>query len=314
LFAIPLWLVDTQIYNILIYTFLYAFYASSWSIIGIYAGQISIGHAAYFGVGAYTSILLSIHFNITPWLGMFVGGLFGAILAFLTGLICFRLGGLFYIFVTLSFAEIVRIIMLHPLRGLSGGEEGIPFSLGYNSLYHLQFVEKWPYYLLTLFMMLIMVPILKKIGNSKFGYCLKAIGEDKEAAESIGIDSYKYKLIAACISGFFSAIGGAVYVNFLNYIGVSDVFNVMMSITPIIISFIGGPGPFGPIIGSFILTPITIYLVLMLGGAARGIHNIVYALILIIIVMFFPEGIKEPLQKKVYNPIRKRLLLAKLSK
>jgi len=307
LFTIPLWVVNPLILNILIYTFLFAFYVGSWNIIGKYAGQISVGHAAYFGLGAYISVWLSIYYGISPWFGMFVGGVTAAFLAFLIGLVSFRLAGLFYIFATLGFAEVVRIAFLHPLKGLSGGEEGIPFSLGRTSLYHFQFVERWPYYFIALVMMLIVILILQKIENSKLGYYLLAIREDQEAAESIGIDIFKYKLIAASMSGFLSALAGTFYVHFLGYIGVTDVFGIMVSIQPIIISWIGGAGAFGPVVGSFILTPTIMYLVLMLGGAARGLHTFIYAVILIVIVMFLPEGITGPLYRKIYRPLRERL-------
>jgi branched-chain amino acid transport system permease protein len=307
LFTIPLWVEDPLVLNIFIYTYVHAFYAGSWSISGRYCGQISLGHALYFGLGAYIPFWLCRYYDISPWLGMFGGGIASAFLAFLIGLVCFRLVGLFYIFGTFAFAEVVRIIFLHPIKEVSGGEQGIPFSLGYTSTYHFQFVEKWPYYIIALSMMLIVIYILQKIERSRLGYCFKAISEDEDAAEAIGISKFKYKLIAVSISAFLSALAGTFYVHFLGYVGVNDVFGVMVSILPIMISWIGGGGAFGPVVGAFIITPVSMYLVLMLGGTLSGLHNLIYASILIFIVMFLPEGVTEPLHKRVYLPFKEQV-------
>jgi branched-chain amino acid transport system permease protein len=156
-------------------------------------------------------------------------------------------------------------------------------------------------------MMLIVIYILQKIERSRLGYCFKAISEDEDAAEAIGISKFKYKLIAVSISASLSALAGTFYVHFLGYVGVNDVFGVMVSILPIMISWIGGGGAFGPVVGAFIITPVSMYLVLMLGGTLSGLHNLIYASILIFIVMFLPEGVTEPLHKRVYLPFKEQV-------
>ena len=299
LFTMPLWVSDPAILTIFIYTFFYAFYGGSWSIIGKYGGQISLGHAVCFGLGAYISVWLNLYYGISLWLGMFVGGVVGALAIFLIGLVCFRLRGLFFILTTLAFAEVLRVIFNYPLNPLTNGDEGI-------ALFKLQFIEKWPYYFIALAMMLSIIFILQRMEKSKLGYYLAAIREDQEAAESIGINTVKYKSIALTISGFLSALAGTFYVHFLGWIGVTDVFGIMVSIQPIIISWVGGSGVFGPIVGSFIVTPISMFLALSLGGAVRGLNHIVYAVTLIFIVMFMPEGVTGVLSRKVYHPLRKR--------
>lgn len=300
LFTIPLWVSDPAILTILIYTFLNAFYGASWSIIGKYGGQISLGHAVCFGLGAYVSVWLNQYYDISLWLGMFAGGVVAAFTMFLIGLVSFRLRGLFFILTTLAFAEVVRVIFNYPLNPLTNGDEGI-------ALFRLQFMEKWPYYFIALAMMLSIIFILWRIEKSKLGYYLAAIREDQEAAESIGINSVKYKSIALTISGFLSALAGTFYVHLLGWIGVTDVFGIMRSIEPIIISWVGGAGVFGPIVGSFIVTPMSMFLALSLGGAVRGLHHIIYAVTLIFIVMFMPEGVIGVLSRKIYHPLRKRL-------
>ena len=300
LFTIPLWVSDPAILTIFIYTFLNAFYGASWSIIGKYGGQISLGHAVCFGLGAYISVWLNQYYDISLWLGMFAGGAVAALTMFLIGLVSFRLRGLFFILTTLAFAEVVRVILNYPLNPLTNGDEGI-------ALFRLQFMEKWPYYFIALAMMLLIMIILHRIEKSKLGYYLAAIREDQEAAESIGINPVKYKSIALVISGFLSALAGTFYVHLLGWIGVSDVLGIMRSIEPIIISWVGGAGVFGPIVGSFIITPVSMFLALSLGGAVRGLNHIIYALILIFIVMFMPEGVTGVLSRKVYHPLRKRL-------
>lgn len=299
LFTLPLWVSDPAILTILIYTFLYAFYAGSWSIIGKYGGQISLGHAVCFGLGAYIPVWLHLYYGISPWLGMFAGGVVGALAIFLIGLVCFRLRGLFFILTTLAFAEVMRIVFNYPLASLTHGDEGI-------ALFHLQFAEKWHYYFIALGMMLLIMFILQRIEKSKLGYYLAAIREDQEAAESIGINSVRYKSIAVAISGFLSALGGTFYVYFLGWIGVTDTFGIMVSIQPVIISWVGGAGVFGPVIGSFIVTPISMFLALQLGGLVRGLHEMIYAVILILIVMFMSEGVSGPLSRRVYRPLAER--------
>lgn len=299
LFTIPLWVSDPAILTIFIYTFLYAFYGGSWSIIGKYGGQISLGHAVCFGLGAYISVWLNQYYDISLWLGMFVGGAVAALIFFLIGLVCFRLRGLFFILTTLAFAEVLRVIFNYPLNPLTHGDQGI-------ALFHLQFIEKWPYYFIALAMMISIILILQRLEKSKLGYYLAAIREDQEAAESVGINTIKYKSIALTISGFLSALAGTFYVHLLGWIGVTDVLGIMVSIQPIIISWVGGSGVFGPVVGSFIVTPISMFLALSLGGAVRGLQHIIYAVILIFIVMFMPEGAIGVLSRKVYHPLRKR--------
>jgi branched-chain amino acid transport system permease protein len=307
--CIPVFIRDVTVLNILVYTFLFAYYSGSWSIIGKYAGQISLGHAIFFGVGGYITVWLYIYCNISPWLGMLVGGLISGLLAMPIGFVCFRLKGLFFILATFGFAQIIYIIFLTPLAFLSGGAQGIPFALGYESVYAFQFISKIPFYYITLIMMVLLSYGLYTMEKSKFGYYLKAICEDEDAASSIGIHTLKYKLFALFVSSFLTALAGSVYVQFLTYVSSDDVFHVSRSITPIVISWVGGSGFFGPVLGSFVVVPITQLLVNLLGGlVAPGFHQLIYGAILILMVRFAPEGIIGAFVGKFYNPLVEKLL------
>ena len=149
---IPVITQNVIILNILIFTLFYAYYAGSWSILGRYAGQISLGHAAYFGLGVYIPTLLFLNYNVSPWFGMFVGGFFAAIFAILIGYPCFRVRGVFYLFTTFAFAEVLRIFFI-VFRDITGGSAGIFVPLLGDSPYYFQFNSKIPYYYIILVML-----------------------------------------------------------------------------------------------------------------------------------------------------------------
>lgn len=301
--AIPILAPDPVILRIFYFTFWYAFFAGSWHILGRYAGQLSIGHAAFFGIGAYVTTLLLEYFGITPWAGMFLGAALAAGVAILIGFPCFRLRGLYYALITLAFGEVVRIILL-TWKGVTHGPLGIFIPHIGDSLFYFQFTSKVPYYYSMLALMLVLIFVLIRIERSKLGFYLAAIREDEDAATSLGVNAFKYKLIAAGISAFFAALAGFFYINYLFYIDPYDV-NIMRSIDPVIISFVGGSSAFGPIIGSFILTPIAEVLTIMLGGKMPILRHIAYGSILIVVLLTIPEGLSTPILRAYNSLVRK---------
>ncbi len=276
--------------DILTMSFLFGALSLSWNILGGYGGQFSLGHAGFFGIGAYTSILLLIHYHVNPWLGMVIGGAFTAIIGGLIFYPCFRLRGIFFALATLAFQEVVKISAIH-FRGLTGGAMGIslPFKAG---LAHMMFRGKTGYMIISLSFMILIALVTLAIQRSRFGYKLIALREDEDATETLGIDTSRCKLIAAMISAFFTGSLGTFYVHYTSLIDPQSVFDMMLSVEFVILAILGGVGTvLGPILGAFALIPIDALMRGYLGQAQQGVSFFAYGMLLIIVVIFLPRGI-----------------------
>ncbi|MCD6473105.1 branched-chain amino acid ABC transporter ATP-binding protein/permease [Candidatus Aerophobetes bacterium] len=270
-------------------TFLFAALAEAWNLTGGFAGQASLGHTAFFGIGAYTSSILYLNFGFSPWLGMLAGGGLAVLIAVVIGYPCFKLKSHFFVIATISIGEVLRRVTSY-WAGLTGGGKGllIPFKPEIGSFI---FRDKTPYIYIALTLMLISILITYIIRKSRLGFYLISLRENQDAAESLGINTSRCKLIAFVISAFFTGIGGTFYAQYLLFIDPTSVFSLSFSIQLVLLSIIGGLGTIiGPIIGSFILTPLDSLLRGWFGGLT-GFNFVVYAIILIIAVIYFPQGI-----------------------
>ena len=198
--------------HILIMTFLFAYLSRSWDLIGGYAGQFFLGPVAMFGIGGYTSTLLSVHLGLPPWIGMLIGGMLGTIVGVLLCYVSFRFGlkGIYFGLATLTFPEICRVIVLN--LDVFGGVNGIliPFQerSALGALLYMQFDGKLPYYFLSFLMMLLSLYVMHRIQQSRSGYYYMALRENEEAAEAVGVDTLRYKLLVTGIGCFFSRSAG----------------------------------------------------------------------------------------------------------
>lgn len=302
---IPLLIRNTTILHIIIYMFFFAYFAMAWAILGAFLGQLSLGHAAFFGIGAYTSTLLFINFGVSPWLGMLVGGAFAGVVGILIGIPTFRLRGAFYALATLALAETMRyVVTAIEITGGSGGL-GVPWEG--VSILDFAFISKVSYYYIMGALLLVIMLSVHKIRNSKVGFRFRAIRGDEEAASSVGINVFKYKLIGAGISAFFTGMLGTFYVQYTRFIDPHSGFGLWRSMDPIIYAVLGGPGVLGPIVGSFILTPISESLIVLLGGEYGYIKMMIYGAILIGVLLFRPQGIVG-LLRRGWRRISQRLL------
>jgi branched-chain amino acid transport system permease protein len=276
--------------QIFILIFLYGAAAAAWNVIGGYGGQVSLGHVAFFGIGAYTTALLYNNFGISPWIGMVAGAILSAVVAGLVSYPCFRLRGPFFTLATLAFAEVLRLICIWA-RPVTGGQVGVTI-LFRPSFANMQFIGKAPYYYIAFFIMLFILLVCVRIERSKFGYCLAALKEDHDAAEALGVNTARCKLYAMAISGFLTAICGAFYTQLLLFIEPHSVFASSLSNQFAMMAVVGGAGTaIGPIIGSFIMTPLNELLRGALGGSFMGLNFVIFGLILILVVTFMPNGI-----------------------
>lgn len=277
--------------TVFIFIFFYAYLAQAWNIVGGYAGQLSAGHAAFVGVGAYASALLSVQAGLTPWVGMFVGGALSALLGAVIGYLGFRFGlrGFYFVLLTVAFAEICRISALN--TDAVGGALGYYITFTGNPR-QFQFQRNWGYYYVALGFMLAATLIVAWIERLRFGAYLTAIRQDESACEALGVDTFRYKMLAMVISSFLTGVGGTFYAFYLFSLQPNAVFGIPLSVEIITRVIVGGTGTvLGPIIGSFILSPLAelsrTYLAV---GGLTGAHLIVYGVLLIAVVLFVPQG------------------------
>jgi branched-chain amino acid transport system permease protein len=287
---LPLLLRNPFFLSLLIMVFFWGTLASAWNLLGGFAGQISLGHTAFFGIGAYASTILFLDFGVSPWLGMLAGAAISISVGIAIGYPCFRLTSHFFALATIAFAEVLSLIASY-WRGLTKGGVGllIPFSPG---LKNFMFEEKTSYAYVALAMMLGVIFVSYHIKKSRFGFYLNAIGQDQDAAESLGVNTHRCKMICFVISILFTSLAGTFYAQYFLFIDPETSFSLPLSIQLALLSIIGGLGTvFGPIIGAFVLTPLDVFLRGWLGGISAGLNFIVYGVILIIAVIYFPYGI-----------------------
>jgi branched-chain amino acid transport system permease protein len=282
--------------DVILLSFMWAGLALAWNIAGGYAGLISLGHAAFFGIGAYTSSILTTKFGITPWIGMWVGALAAATLGVALTLICARLRGPFFILSTLAAAEVVRIGALN-WTDVTGGAEGL-MILPTPSVAHMVFTSKMTYAATMLVYMVASYVLAKCLEGSRYGYYLFAIRDDEDAASAAGVNPLLARTGAMCVSAFLAAIGGSLFAQYFLFLDPNNVISPELSFQFALITALGGLGTaIGPVLGAFVITPLSDVLRSYFGGGAAGLHLAIYGAILIVVMLYFPSGIAGALSQ-----------------
>jgi branched-chain amino acid transport system permease protein len=288
--------IPSSLRDVILLSFLFGGLALAWNIAGGYAGLISFGHAAFFGVGSYTSTILLVHYGITPWIGIWIGGaiagFFGAILA----LICARLRGPFFILSTLAFAEVIRIGALN-WPSLTGGPEGLsimpmpdPGSMVFGS--------KATYASLMLGYLVVVYAITKALESSRFGYYLFAIRDNEDAASAAGVNPLLGRTLAMALSAALTGVGGSLFAQYFLYLDPTYVISPELSFQFALLPAVGGLGTaIGPVLGSFLITPLSELLRSYFGNSAAGLHLVIYSLGLVVVMLYFPSGLAGALTK-----------------
>lgn len=285
----PLGLQHPVFLHTMILVFLYGFMSMGWNILGGYTGQTSLGHAVYFGLGAYTSTLLMRWFELSPWLGMIAGILVAVSIALVVSYPCFRLGGHYFAIATICLGEIARIAFIN--WDLVGGATGLELPLRY-SFSAFQFESKIPYYYIALGFLLGSLALTAAIERSRIGYYFRAIKMDQDAARSLGINTSRYKLMAMAFSTGITAAAGTFYAQFVLYIDPESVFASHISVLMCLIAVLGGTNSkWGPLIGALVLVPLQEITRFLWGGAGHGIDLILYAVLIMVIAAFQPAGL-----------------------
>lgn len=322
--VMPLGLSGSALLHVFVLIFFFGFMSQAWNIVGGFAGQLSIGHAAFFGIGAYVSTICYVHLGLTPWAGMLVAAGVTAAFGAGLGMVSFHYGlkGPFFALVTVAFAEITRLVLLH--WEFVGAANGIllPFAPE-PTFWQFQFRDKEPYYYIALAMMLCSIGLVAWIARSRFGYYLHAIRQDEDAAEAVGVPTKRCKIQAIALSAALAGMGGTFYAQYTQYIVPDDMVVGRVSVEILLGAVIGGAGTvMGPIIGAFILIPVgeatrvifegggtgislanligrdmpfadkfLAYLDYLAGGGGGGLALILYGILLMAVVLGMPGGV-----------------------
>ncbi|MFC3959761.1 branched-chain amino acid ABC transporter permease [Halovivax cerinus] len=277
--------------HVLIYVFIFAAFGHSWNVLGGYTGQLSFGHAVFFAVGAYAPMILFVFYDISPIIGIWIGGLLGAFIALCVGAVTFRLQGHYFAMGTLAIALIFRQLFIRwewiqASRGISMPLEDI------GTLVSLTFTSREPYfYLIGAFALAVTVAVYV-IDGSKLGLYLKAINMDEELAENAGLNTFYYKMYASGISGFIAGVTGGLYALYSTFVDPNSVLDLFRNIEPVIVALIGGAGTvLGPVIGAFLFVPIHEYSRSLLSGPYTGLGWVVMGIVIVALAIFRPGGV-----------------------
>jgi branched-chain amino acid transport system permease protein len=258
---------------------------------GGYAKQLSLGHAAYFGLGAYTSTILEIRFGISPWLGMVAGGVVAMLASLPIGWLCFRLRGPYFAIATIATAQVLMLLFLK-FRDFAWGAEGTTIPNFGDAPLMMQFDDKSSYYYVALGLLALGLIITYRIEHSWMGYYLVAIGEDEDAAEAVGVNAPRIKRDIYMISAFLTALAGTFYVQYIYFIDPATAFSFNISVEAALVSIVGGIGTlWGPVVGTVLLETTSALLQSWLGSSAGGVQLTVYSLILIAVILWRPSGL-----------------------
>jgi branched-chain amino acid transport system permease protein len=312
--SVPFWVESPYALQVMILIFLAVIQGESWNVLGGYAGQYSVGHAAYFGMGAYVTVMLLQFKQVAPWYGVWAAVAAAVALGVAIGAITFRLRGPYFVLASIAMAEIVRLITLN-WKELTNGAEGIlvsdlpPLAVGGHLV--TDFSTKVPFYWIGLALAAITIGVNWWVQHSKLGYYLQAIREDQDAAHSLGIPLTRYKNYALAISAFFTAFAGALYGLNVGFVDTA-VQSVEVSVQIVLICIIGGIGTIpGPVVGALVLVPLSEALrsnLIAEGLFKLGVdetsrtglflkenlahaHLLIYGLLVVVVILFMPDGV-----------------------
>ncbi|WP_424627839.1 branched-chain amino acid ABC transporter permease [Bradyrhizobium sp. SYSU BS000235] len=288
--------VAPSLLDVIVLSFLFAGLALAWNIAGGYAGLISFGHSAFFGVGAYTSTILLTRYDLTPWIGIWAGAIIAAVFGSFLAVICARLRGPFFILSTLAFAEVVRIVALN-WASLTGGAEGLSIP-PMSTVAGMVFASKSAYAALMLGYLVAVYSITKALEASRFGYYLFAIRDNEDAAGAAGVNPLMGRAAAMALSAALTGIGGSLFAQYFLYLDPTYVISPELSFQFALLPAVGGLGTaIGPVLGSFLITPLSELLRSYFGNSAAGLHLVIYSLGLLVVMLYFPSGLAGALNK-----------------
>lgn len=288
LIAYPL--VSDSLYyqNMLILTFVLAIGAVGWNIMGGYAGYISLGNSAFIGLGAYTTAILSVHQQVSPFVGCLVGGMVSAVAAAVLSLVTRRTRGMYFVIVTFVTLLLLALVTT-TWTDLTGGSKGLALPLPTWDLSY----QNWPFYYPLLALLIVSVAVSALVQRSKFGLGLIAIRDNEDKAAGIGLRTALYKMLAFVLGGLFLGIAGGIYAYDVSFLNASAVFDIVTSVLIVLAALLGGRGSlWGPVVGAFLLEPLANFTSTGIGGENAGaIRLLIFGGLLGAVVLFLPRGV-----------------------
>jgi branched-chain amino acid transport system permease protein len=264
--------------------------STAWNIVGGYAGQLSLGHTIFYGLGGYTTALLIQQFGLTPWLGMFVGAAVSTLVAVCIGYPCFRLRGPFFSLATIAFLEVIRLLVIH-FHGFTGGSAGliVPLQIGWPWMI---FQEKMNYLYIAFGLLLLTLVVSAAIRASRLGFYLTAVREREDAAQAAGVNNAQVKLYAVMISAALTSLIGSFHAMYMTFLEPATMFSLATAVEIAMFALIGGLGTVaGPLLGTVFVVPIAEAARGWLGASANGLHGLVYGTVLVLMTLTLPGGL-----------------------
>jgi branched-chain amino acid transport system permease protein len=288
--ACPLVLGEGYHLHLVIMSLIFSIVAASLGLIVGYAGMLSLGHTAFFGIGAYVSALLYLHFGIPLWGGMIAAAVVSALAAWLLGRVILGVRGHRFVIVTIAFAEIMRLIAYNWID-VTRGPQGLPGVMA-PQIGGVDFNAKTNFYYLALVVAVICIGLMTRIARSPLGWGFQALRENEQLGESIGIGAFRHATLVFVIGGFFAGIGGALYAHYLNIVS-PDVFFFSNMTMWLVMVVMGGLGTIaGPVAGAFLFTALPEYL-----RVAADFRLVFFGTLLILAVLFFPRGLAQVVER-----------------
>jgi branched-chain amino acid transport system permease protein len=289
---VPLVIRDAFFLDSLVLILLWGALSAAWNVAGGYAGQVSIGHASFFGIGAYAGALMVTRFSKSPWLGMILGVVVSIGAGLVIGFLSNRLKGPYFALSTIALSQVL-LIAVSRWRGFTAGGEGIPvpYRPGFATL-GLGHVA-WVY--MALAVAIIYYGVEVYLEHSRIGYQLAGVREDEDAAEALGIATRRLKVIAVTVSAALTSVCGTLWAQYVGFVDPAYVFSVDLSVRFALNTIIGGIGTaLGPYLGSILITVLETYLRATFAGMKAGftgIYLVIYGAALILVVRWAPEGL-----------------------
>jgi branched-chain amino acid transport system permease protein len=289
----PLATRDGFLLDSLVLILLWGAVSGAWNVAGGYAGQVSLGHSAFFGLGAYSAALLATRWNQSPWLGLLLGALLATVAGLVIGYLANRLKGPYFGLATIAFSQVL-LILASRWRAVTSGSEGIPVPFR-PGLWTLGFPSKVPWVYLILALAVGVYLIARYLETSRPGYQLAGVREDEDAAEALGIPCRRLKVAAVAASAALTSVCGGLWAQYVGFVDPFYVFSVDLSVRFALNSIIGGIGTaIGPFVGSLLITSLETYLRATFSdfkAGLIGIYLIIYGCLLIVVVRFVPQGL-----------------------
>ena len=293
--ALPLIIRDRYFQHLLVLSGIFIILTSSWNLLAGYSGLLNLGHAAFFGIGGYSSALLALKLGLSPWIGLPLGGIIASVFGVLLGIPSFRLSGPYLAITTIGFSEILRLVAMNwvDLTRGSLGLYGIPplTPFKFSESFSIKFVSEQNFYYIVIFFVALTLFVMSKLIHSEFGISLKSMREDEMGSESIGIDTSQYKLTVFMISAFLAGFAGALYAHYIRLIS-PEMLSLGETFAVLTMAIVGGLGTlFGPVVGAVLLTFLSEGLRFLEDFVKVDIRFIIYGALLMLTVLFMRNGI-----------------------